>query len=311
MSRAIYNNAGRIPREIDVVVGIPRSGMLPANVIALALDRPLAALDDFLAGRILQSGRRRPLEDTCMDPLTQRILLVDDAVSTGAALNEARQKVYSAIPRENVTILCVYGATDAPALADIVLETVDRPMMFEWNFMHHPHLKNCCVDIDGVICRDALLEEDDDGPNYARFLAEAHPLIIPSKKIGWLVTSRLSKYRRETEDWLVKHGVDYGELIMLDLPDAATRRRMAGSGIHKGEVYKKLRGSKLFIESSRKDARRIAHVSGKPVLDFGSLCIVRPAPFSGSGLRQRAENALRRNFHALKRSFRPTVANHP
>lgn len=30
-----------IPRDIDLVVGIPRSGMFPANLLALYLNRPV------------------------------------------------------------------------------------------------------------------------------------------------------------------------------------------------------------------------------------------------------------------------------
>ncbi|MGX9118656.1 hypothetical protein ACWTU6_18610 [Mesorhizobium sp. BHbsci] len=33
------------------------------------------------------------------------------------------------------------------------------------------------------------------GPAYEKFLSEALPLFGPTRKIGWLVTSRLEKYR--------------------------------------------------------------------------------------------------------------------
>ena len=42
-------------------------------------------------------------------------------------------------------------------------------------------------------------EQNDDGPEYVSFLLNAVPLYLPGSKIGTLVTSRLEKYRVETE----------------------------------------------------------------------------------------------------------------
>ncbi|WP_287086264.1 hypothetical protein [Mesorhizobium sp.] len=47
-----------------------------------------------------------------------------------------------------------------------------------------------------------LKNQVDDGPAYEKFLSEALPLFGPTRKIGWLVTSRLEKYRNHTGAWL-------------------------------------------------------------------------------------------------------------
>jgi hypothetical protein len=47
-----------LPDEVDLVVGVPRSGLLPATLLALHRHLPMADLDGFLAGRIYDGGRR-------------------------------------------------------------------------------------------------------------------------------------------------------------------------------------------------------------------------------------------------------------
>jgi orotate phosphoribosyltransferase len=48
-----------LPRDIDLVIGVPRSGMLVANLLALDFNLPLADLDGFLKGHIMAAGARQ------------------------------------------------------------------------------------------------------------------------------------------------------------------------------------------------------------------------------------------------------------
>ncbi|TIT90581.1 MAG: phosphoribosyltransferase, partial [Mesorhizobium sp.] len=70
----------------------------------------------------------------------------------------------------------VFGLLSQHNETDIVFEVVPHPRMFQWNFMHHVFLEQCCVDIDGVLCLDPTADENDDGPAYEKFLTEARPL---------------------------------------------------------------------------------------------------------------------------------------
>lgn len=47
MNNIIVKNLQKLPHDIDLVVGIPRSGMLPANLIALYLNKPFTDIDSF------------------------------------------------------------------------------------------------------------------------------------------------------------------------------------------------------------------------------------------------------------------------
>ena len=44
----ISKNLDKIPKDIDLIVGVPRSGLFVANLIALYLNLPLTDFDSFL-----------------------------------------------------------------------------------------------------------------------------------------------------------------------------------------------------------------------------------------------------------------------
>ena len=68
--------------------------------------------------------------------------------------------------------------------------------MFEWNYLHHDGYSHlCCYDIDGVLCEDPTDEENDDGDRYKNFILNAPLRFKPFAPIGFLVSSRLEKYR--------------------------------------------------------------------------------------------------------------------
>lgn len=78
---------------VDVVVGLPKSGMLPASYIATALNVPLLDIDAFVYRASIGSGRRplRGFED--FPRQGDRVLVVDDSISSGRALRAAEEKL--------------------------------------------------------------------------------------------------------------------------------------------------------------------------------------------------------------------------
>lgn len=277
MNATIARNLHRLPGDIDLVVGIPRSGMLAANLLSLTANIQMTDLDSFVAGKIFSSGitkRSTALGRTMAE--MRRVLILDDSINGGSAMREARVKAAAAgIPRDRLIFAAVYGTYEGYEETDFVFEVVQQPRLFQWNFMHHKFLGQSCVDIDGVLCLDPTNEENDDGPGYLRFLAEAHPLYVPTHRIASLVTSRLEKYRSETEAWLRNRGIEYEELVMLDLPSKEERRRLAAHGRFKAEVYRRSNAI-LFIESEHNQAVNIAKLSGKPVLCVETHEIITP-----------------------------------
>ena len=293
MNDTILSNLARLPRGIDLVVGVPRSGLLAANLLSLALNVPLTDVDGLLARRVLAAGRtRRPAAIDRPPDGPRRIVVIDDSIFMGHSMTAVRRRIEEAGVAGEITTVAVYGNLDAHPDADVVLEAVPQPRLFQWNVFHHGHLEHCCVDIDGVLCCDPSPSENDDGPAYERFLVSATPMIVPTRPIGWLVTSRLEKYRRETEAWLEAAGIEYRHLVMLDLPSMAERRRSRAHGSFKASVYRDCEAL-LFIESEHEQAIEIAEGSGKPVLSLEAHRVVEPGP-SALAARQALSTLPRR-----------------
>lgn len=266
MAQAIAANLHRIDRsKFDVVVGIPRSGMLPATIIATSLQLPLADVVGYGKGIVHgPSGK-------AMAP-GRKVLLVDDTVNKGRAMARA----VSLLPKgTKITRLCVYGpyqVDDPSAIVDIAFEECRGPRAFAWNIWKHRRLPRWGFDMDGVLCRDNEKTENDDGPRYARFIAGAEPLYLPQRPIGHIVTCRLERYRSETESWLRRHGVTFGQLHMMPYASKAERMAAGNRGGWKAGIVKQL-GVEMFVESSPRQAAIIARETGLPVFCTGTQAL--------------------------------------
>ena len=105
---------------------------------------------------------------------------------------------------------------------------MEPPRTYEWNIMHrkigsYAGRGILAVDMDGVLCADPPPGADGDEDWYLEWLEQATPYLIPGFEIDYIITSRLEKYREATERWLREQGVQYGELIMWDVPDKNAR----------------------------------------------------------------------------------------
>lgn len=250
-----------IPRDFDLIVGVPRSGMLPANILALYLNKPYTDLHSFLNGHIYKAGARGQFFDI---KEFKNILVVDDSIASGSALKECKQNLQH-LSEFNFKYCAVYVAPGKEKLVDYYFETVPLPRYFQWNFLNHTSLEKACFDIDGVLCADPVPEQNDDGEKYHDFLLNAAPLFVPGSKIGTIVTSRLEKYRNETETWLQANNIKYNKLVMLDLPDMQARQKANNHAAHKAKAY--MSGPYvLFVESDSSQALEINRISKKPVL---------------------------------------------
>lgn len=266
LNKDIIFNLHRIPKDIDLVVGVPRSGLLVANIIALHLNVPLVDLDGFIEGKVFQSGVTRRAKDydiKIKNP--KKILIVEDSVCSGRSIENAREKIL-ALKREDIEVLffAAYVAPDKEKLVDIYLDVCELPRVFEWNIMHHEIIEKSCFDLDGVLCIDPNESDDDDGEIYKSFLRGVKPLFVPTKEIGNIVTCRLEKYRVETEEWLKRNNIKYKNLIMMNYKSKEERRKAGKHAEYKAENYKKTNSS-LFIESDLRQAISISKIANKPV----------------------------------------------
>jgi uncharacterized HAD superfamily protein/hypoxanthine phosphoribosyltransferase len=261
LNNIILRKLSILPRDFDLIVGVPRSGMLPANLIALYLSKPFTDIHSFRNGHIYKAGERGQFIDV---KDFKKILIVDDSIASGSAIIKAKELIKEVAPNFDISYCAIYVVPGKENLVDYYFESVALPRYFQWNIFNHTTLDKACFDIDGVLCVDPTEEQNDDGPLYTDFILNAAPLYIPKSKIGTLVTSRLEKYRKETEIWLERNGVKYNKLIMLDLPDMRARQKANSHGQHKANTYK-LSEYNLFFESSLQQALEINKITGKPV----------------------------------------------
>ena len=268
MNQTIRSNLSIIPEDVDIIIGIPRSGMLPASIIALLLNKPLITINDLTSSDIASFSTR----NIKLMSEYKKALVIDDSCNTGNSIIKAKKFANEHISGSIEVIYgCIYATSTSTAYVDLYFEVCDQPRAFEWNIMNNWIVPLCCMDLDGVLCVDPTPEQNDDGPKYIDFILNAKPLFIPRYEIGAIVTSRLEKYRKETEAWLKKHNVKYKNLLMLDVPDKETRMRLGLHGVFKADVYRNC-GASLFVESDDSQARYIYQKTNKPVYCTGSNC---------------------------------------
>lgn len=276
LNDCIYKNIHKIPRNIDLIVGIPRSGTMVGNLLALYLNIPFTDIDNFINRGPLRSGNTRK----CRNWITtieeaQNILVVDDSISSGRAIKEVRNQIKQAGIRKNIKYAVIYALTVSRHLVDIHFEICEQPRMFEWNYMHHWGLEYSCMDLDGIMCNDPRVWENNDDQKYLNFIKNAVPRFIPTKRIGYIVTGRLEKYRKETEQWLQDNHIEYSNLIMLENTTAKERRYQINIAQYKADCYKRSK-TIMFFESSYEQAVEICKLSKMPVFCVDRRRLITP-----------------------------------
>ena len=293
----VVRNIHRIPHDVDLIVGVPRSGLLLADIIALYMNKPITDIDGLLSGNYFDSGTTKSkigwpksFEDV------SSILVVEDSVCTGLSIGKVKERIANKLPDVHVYYIAAYVTPNNIESVDLFFREIEYPRLFEWNFLHQKSImEKACFDIDGVLCVDPSPSQNDDGDEYVKFILNAPEKLIPSCKIGYIVTSRLEKYRTYTEAWLAKQGIIYDELIMLDGITAEQRRKLNSHAEFKSTVYKQLKDSTIFIESDDTQAKKIRELTGKDV-----FCINSRQFYRGSIINDFLVNPRRTIKHSLK-----------
>lgn len=271
LARTIRGNIWKIPHDIDFVIGIPRSGVLAASIIAEFLNAPLIDLDSFAFGAKPTGGRRLRFHPDSKRAIPH-VLVVDDTIFHGRSLGAANAKLSPFAGKYHFTSLAVY--LEGPCSdVDIWMEDLREYtegftsfVLYEWNIFHHiPGFMGVCIyDIDGVLCVDPPDERL--WQPYEDYIRDAVPLFTPTVPIGEIVSYRLERYRGVTENWLAEHGIKYQRLTMFPAQSWEERRESATPpASFKARIYIERNWAKLFVESSDAQAREIYRLTGKPV----------------------------------------------
>lgn len=287
--RDIAKLAAQIPPNVSRIVGIARSGLIPASHLAARLHMPLYALDTARK-QLTPCGHGWRLHERREQPGPW--LVVDDTQMTGRSLKQAHA-VLNSLPvlagesRPEILYSVVYRNPDLKPfpVPDLWAAELRNPHYLEWNFFNSIFSPHIAVDFDGILCED-WTGGDDSGARYEAFLSTARPLYLPRKApLPLIVSGRLERWRSPTLDWLTRWGVTvpdlpptryakqkgWGSRSMVHLFPGTTAERNKPHAVstYKAETYldyARVLDLKVFVESCPIQAREIAEFSQLPVI---------------------------------------------
>jgi uncharacterized HAD superfamily protein/hypoxanthine phosphoribosyltransferase len=260
----IYRWVRVLPKDFDLIIGIPRSGLLPALLLSLHYNIPVSEIESFKNGHIFKSGQRGQFVSNIKKNIIHKVIVVDDSCTSGKSIANAKY-ILKNVKGYDIKYGAMYVTEDSKKYVDYFCSIINSPRCFQWNWMHHTFLMNSCSDMDGVLCGSPSHKQNDDGKNYIQFLKNAKPMFIPSVKIKYIVTARLEKYRRLTEEWLSRYNIKYEKLFMMNYPNMQKRKKDGKYSEYKAGIYMKSNAI-LFIEDDIVQAQKIAQITRKPVL---------------------------------------------
>jgi hypothetical protein len=238
-------------REAAAFIGVPRSGLLLANMLALHLNKHLLPLPWLWRGDSVEPLRRG---SRGMGP--GHVVVIEDSVLTGATLRQLMRRVKDSGPHRPVRFAAAYVRADTPGLFPGLLyaRVIPRYAAFAWNWAHQRRLEQAVLDMDGVLFpMGAAIDELD-----------AVPLVVPTYAPLAIATGRREKYRAATLAWLRRWGIPTRTLHMMPT-DKDAHATVGGVVGHKSSVAKAL-GALWFVESEADQSADISTAAGIPVL---------------------------------------------
>jgi hypoxanthine phosphoribosyltransferase len=113
-------------------VGIKEGGLIPANLLALYLNRPFSDLNSFLKGHIYKAGERGSF---FTHNENKRVLIVDDCLRTGETLRKARLELEQLSDRFQFSYCVVYIEPGKESEVDYFFDHMESPQYMQWHMM--------------------------------------------------------------------------------------------------------------------------------------------------------------------------------
>lgn len=263
--------ASEVPPNCAGIVGIARSGLAPASILAMHLQLPLYELSVYedINFRLIKGGVRIAENLGLSGPL----FVVDDTVHEGSCMRLVKEILYA----KEAVYSAVYVRPDRTSLVDYYVKAVPAPHFMEWNIFNSGFVTGLgfdenyrggiAFDFDGILCYDPP-------PNADR--APTLDWLMNAKPTSWLprrgpipliVTMRLEGWRAESEKWLRRHNISWNRMEMVNLPSAEIRDSHGPQIIieHKAKIFAES-DCFMMIESDPRQAQLIHQYSRKPVL---------------------------------------------
>lgn len=258
---------------VSAVVGIPRSGMIPAAALATHLHVPLGEYRDGGVQWLGHGWRSQNLQPG------RRWLVIDDTLYSGNAMRIVRQH----LGREHFYAVVYARPQEAVGVVDACARYYPTPHLLEWNLPNsgvmegnvYPHDKfyfreGLAWDLDGVIVHDDV---SGGVPGKPFLIAKRSPYRL-------IVTGRGEDVAQQTIINLISIRAKVSKIFFRPLHVPYEPRSIAE---WKASVFLKHQELGMFVESDGFQARviaaRCAH-SGQHVLSLADNRLITPADYA-------------------------------
>lgn len=250
--------AGALPHDCSGIVGVPRSGLIPAAVIATHLHLPLYSFEGVKLVKTYVGGSR----GAGVRPPAGPLAVVDDTTFSGRAIRKVRELMKG---REAVFAVVYTNPLrpDSMTAVDHYAKCLPAPHLLEWNWHNNGPMagkwadvpaygRGIAIDLDGIVVHD----EHSGGK-------QGTPYMVPRMhSCPLIITGRSEAHRKPTEAFLRGLGVRWDQLEMrpkdINLtPETAAKHKAAHFGPSKCGI---------FVESCPDQARMIHQLTKKPVI---------------------------------------------
>lgn len=251
--------------NVSGIVAIPRSGFLVASICATFLNLPLYTISNkkiTICNSLSDFGGYRMNN---FSSSSGRLLFIDDTVFSGTTLGRIKE-----LFGDDHLYAALYCKPDHLDVVDVYGKELDAPHLLEWHFFNSTHVEKTLFDLDGVFIPNVPVSCCLDDDRYEDYICHTKPFyhrLPKAYKLKAIVTGRLDKFRKQTEDWLAKYNFEYGDLIMF--PTEKRKQRDANHvkevGKYKADAYKKS-SAVFFMESEKAEGKAIKKYCHKRVI---------------------------------------------
>lgn len=257
--------ANSLGDDYDVIIGIPRCGLLLASLIALRLGKPLATPDLFVKGEVWNHGNVKRFKKGTI----RKALVMDDSIHTGKSMKKTI-KLLNAYDKNLKIIKAALIITNASKkLINSYYKTISLPRLFEWEILQTKTGKTA-IELNGVI-HNKLKGDFTSSPNlYCQLLKKVKPSFIPPFEVDVLFGYGTKNDQDQIENWLKTHNVRYKKLFLYD-PSSEPESNYTYYKISK--ILNE--GVSFFYETNFFEARRLHRITKIPVICFEKRYLFR------------------------------------
>ena len=266
--------------KLSTIIGLPRSGLIPASLCSTLLNLPLYSLSSnaiIPLNNLSNYGGSRMSRYSPVNTEEGKIAIIDDTVWSGLAMSEIKRTLIAQkYDISKFIFSSVYSTEKGKENVDFYGKILNYPHILEWNFFNSSFVSNSLFDFDGVFSPDVPVElcTSSCDAGYIDYITNVKPFYHRLPKLfncKGIVTGRLEKYRDITEAWLEKYKVKYKNLTMFPTERAEQRD---SNHIYEVSKYKaeqlSISDAKFFVESSQYESRLISEFSHKTVLSINT-----------------------------------------